>query len=342
MTNDRDLTEDALYRIMYGSIAFQMLYAASELGVFAYLAANPGASPRQVGDAAGLKDYPCDILLTGLRGLRLITDDGSGLRNHPLVERSFVAGEDGRHLPFIHEVVNPGMSAFIDALRASDNVGLRHFPGPGTSLYDRLEQHPDKLRLLHEHLYATMKATMADLVGTGELSGARHILDVAGGTGSNALEIAFHHPEVEVTIVDLPKVVAEAEQKVAAHGFGKRIRVHACDVFNEALPSGADVALLAHMLPIWSPEENQNLLRRVYEALPPGGKVLLYDPMQNDDRDGPDYPVLFPAYYLTLASGHGNFYPRFRYQEWMRAAGFTGIRTYDGLAVTHVLQVGTK
>ncbi|TCO56077.1 methyltransferase [Actinocrispum wychmicini] len=342
MAAGRGVTEDELYRIMYGAIAFEMLHAGWAVGVFDHLGRHPGATTAQVAEALGLQRYPCDVLVTGLRGLELVLGDDSGLSNSPLVEQCFVQGEDGRHLPFVHDIVNPGISDFIGAVRAGANVGLRHFPGDGTSLYDRLEHDPDKLKVLHDHLRATSDATLADLVRTGVLADSRHLLDIGGGTGTNAIALAKHYPDLRITLLDLDNVVAEAADNIARHGLADRVDVHACDVFADPLPTGADTALLAHMLPIWSPEADRKLLRNVCSALPDNGKVLLFDPLQNDQRDGPDYAILFPAYYLAIASGHGTFYSWSTYEEWMREAGFTRFQRFPGLAVAHGLHAGWK
>jgi SAM-dependent methyltransferase len=320
-----------------------MLYAGSELGVFDHLSRHPGATAAQVAESTGIQQYPCDILLTGLRGLGMVLDDDAGLANAPLIESNYARGGDGKHLPFVQHVVNPGMAAFIDSVRQGANVGLDHFPGEGTSLYDRLESDPVKLRYLHEHLRATSEVTLAGLIGTGALEGSRHILDVGGGTGSNAIGLAKRYPNLRLTLVDLAGVVGAAAENIAAAGLSDRIDVAACDVFNEPLPvTDADTALVAHMLPIWSPDANQKLLRKIHDVLPENGRVLLFDPVQNDDRDGPDYAILFPAYYLTIASGRGTFYPSQTYEEWMRTAGFRDFTRYGGLAVSHGLHVGRK
>jgi ubiquinone/menaquinone biosynthesis C-methylase UbiE len=328
---------------MYGSIAFQLLYAGSELGVFDYLSRSPGATAAQVAQAAGIQPYPCDILLTGLRGLGMVVGDDSGLRNAPLIESNYARGGDGKHLPFIQHVVNPGMAAFIESVKQCANLGLDHFPGDGTTLYDRLESDPVKLRYLHEHLRATSEVTLADLIGTGVLESAQHVLDVGGGTGSNAIALAKRYPHLRITLIDLAGVVGAAEENIHAAGLADRIGVAACDVFAEPLPvTGADTALVAHMLPIWSPDANQKLLRKIHDVLPENGQVLLFDPVQNDNRDGPDYAILFPAYYLTIASGRGTFYPSHTYEEWMRTAGFSNFERFSGLAVSHGLHVGRK
>ncbi|ONI86903.1 hypothetical protein ALI144C_09595 [Actinosynnema sp. ALI-1.44] len=342
MSAGSEITEDQLYRIMYGSIAFEMLHAASELGVFDCLARTPGAGTLDVGEAIGLDPYPCDILMTGLRGLGLVLGDESGMSNAPLVDQCFVKGEDGRHLPFIHDIVNPGMREFIAAARQSANLGLEHFPGNGDSLYDRLESDPDKLRSLHDHLRATSNAVLADLIRTDVLATSHHLLDIGGGTGTNAITLAKRYPDLRITVLDLEKVVTEAAGNIASHGLSDRIAVQACDVFDDALPTDADTALLAHMLPIWSPEQDRKLIRKVHDALPDEGRILLFDPLQNDERNGPDYAVLFPAYYLTIASGHGTFYSWSTYEDWMREAGFTRFQRFGDLAVAHGLHVGVK
>jgi ubiquinone/menaquinone biosynthesis C-methylase UbiE len=343
MTTDRGITEDQLYRIMYGSIAFQMLYAGSELGIFDHLSRHPGATAAEVAESTGIRPYPCDILLTGLRGLGMIVGNDSGLRNAPLIESNFAQGGDGKHLPFIQHIVNPGMAAFIESVEQGANLGLDEFPANGATLYDRLESDPVKLRYLHEHLRATSEVTLAGLIGTSVFENTRHVMDVGGGTGSNAIALATRYPHLRFTLVDLENVVTAAEENIAAAGLTDRISVTACDVFNEPLPvTDADTALVAHMLPIWSPDANQKLLRKIFEVLPDHGQVLLFDPVQNDDRDGPDYAILFPAYYLTIASGRGTFYPSHTYEEWMRVAGFTDFSRFTGLPVSHGLHIGRK
>jgi SAM-dependent methyltransferase len=342
MSAGPSITEDQLYRIMYGSIAFEMLHAASVLGVFDYLARNPDAGTPDVGEAVGLDPYPCDILMTGLRGLGLVLGDESAMSNAPLADQCFVKGEDGRHLPFIHDVVNPGMREFIAAARQSANRGLDHFPGNGTSLYDRLESDPGKLRSLHDHLRATSDAVLADLIKTDVLATSRHLLDIGGGTGTNAITLANRYPDLHITLLDLEKVTTEAAGNIASHGLSDRIEVLACNVFDDPLPTGADTALLAHMLPIWSPEQDRKLIKKVHDALPGNGRIMLFDPLQNDARNGPDYAILFPAYYLTIASGRGNFYPWSTYEDWMREAGFTRFQRFGDLAVAHGLHVGMK
>jgi hypothetical protein len=150
------------------------------------------------------------------------------------------------------------MSALMPAPKAEANLGPRHFPGSGSSLYERLEIHPDKQFSPHDHLRGTSEQVLVDLVRTDVLAGTRHLLDIAGGTATNAIPLVLRYPDLHITLVDLEKVVAEVAENIAAAGVADRIDVIACDVFTEPLPAvGVDTALLAHMLPIWSPEADR-------------------------------------------------------------------------------------
>ncbi|MFG2883408.1 methyltransferase [Streptomyces sp. NPDC048297] len=337
-----DLTDEGLTLIMYGAVASEMLHAGKELGVFAHLSDHPGSTSRELADAVALDEYPLDILLTGLRGLRLVLGDDSGLRNHPLVEERYVQGKDALHLPFIHDIVNPGIGDFVESLRTSTNAGLRHFPGQGDSLYQRLRSDPGKQRQLHDHIHAISDSAMAGLIKTGALDGCRHLLDVAGGIGRNAITIAKHYPDLKITVVDLPPVVEAAAKNIADHGLTEQISTVACDVFNEPLPTGADSAFLTHVMPLWPAQTNVEILRKVHAVLPQGGNLLLFDAMQNDTRDGPLGTVLFPAYFLSVATGRGNFHPPTAYADWMAEAGFDQVKRFEGLPVDHCLHVGVK
>ncbi|WP_380151492.1 methyltransferase [Kibdelosporangium philippinense] len=328
--------------IMYGAVAFEMLHAGQGLGLFSHLSKHPGCTARELAAAITVDSYPFDVLLTGLRGLKLVLGNDSGLRNHPLVEQRIVQGSEALHLSFVHTIVNPGISDFADSLRRSTNVGLRHFPGRGDTLYRRLENDQGKLRDLHDHLHAISDSAITGLIGTGALDDCRHLLDVAGGTGREAIALAKHYPDLKITLVDLPPVAEAASRNIAAHGLTERITPVACDVFTDPLPTGPDSALITHMLPLWPAETNIELLRKVRTILPENGTVLLFDAMQNDSRDGPLATVLFPAYFLSVATGHGNFYPQSAYAEWLSKAGFDHIGRFGELPGDHCLHTGVK
>jgi ubiquinone/menaquinone biosynthesis C-methylase UbiE len=340
----RELSDDDVDVLIHGHIAFQMLYSAYQLGLFNYLSTHPGATPHQTATAVGLTDYPFAVLLGGLRTLGLITEDSGSLRNALATEKLLVTGSADNRTALLrmhHDLVYPGVGDFLDALRQATNVGLRHFSGTGDTLYARLATQPRLERVLHDGLKALSDVAFSALIKCEVLATSKHLLDIGGGGGSNALALAEAYQYLTITVVDLPSVLDIAAANVAQSSLADRIKLHACDFLTDPLPSGADTVLFAHVFPIFSPEINRGLLAKAHNALPVGGRVLIFNTMQDDTQDGPIMAMLFSAYFLSLASGHGRYYPWEQHERWLQETGFT-VQRYGDMPYSHGLCVGTK
>ncbi|NUS43175.1 MAG: methyltransferase domain-containing protein [Mycobacteriaceae bacterium] len=326
--------------LVYAPNLAQALYAAHELGVFRYLA-DQQATPEAVAEHCGMPLESFEMLLGVLRAMDLVHVGAAGaLELNPAVAPR-LTGDLARHLPFQQEIVYPGLAHLAAALRSGTNSGVAAFPGAGATLYDRLAGTRLE-RILHDHLHATSSEALPGLIGTGALGGVRHLLDIGGGTGTNALAVAHAHPDLEITIVDIPSVVKLASDNIAEHGLSERIHAVAADVFVDRLPGGADAALLAHMLPIFTPGENIALLENLHHNLPDGGKVLIFDPMLDDDEAGPLGSAAHRLYLNCIAAPGARLWSGKSYEEWLRAAGFTEIHRYPGLPAAHGVRIGTK
>ncbi len=91
------------------------------------------------------------------------------------------------------------------------------------------------------------------------------ILDVAGGTGRNALWLASHGRDV--TIVDASDVALDIA-RARADDLGTTVRTIEADLTAEALPAGPwDAILLFHYL-------DRNLFPALHDARRPGGILI--------------------------------------------------------------------
>ena len=93
--------------------------------------------------------------------------------------------------------------------------------------------------------------------------------DVGCAQGGLPVEIARAHPHLTGTGFDLPPVRPVFERYVALHGLGDRLSFRPGDFFADALPA-ADVLVMGHILHDWGLADKKRLLRKAYEALPPG------------------------------------------------------------------------
>ena len=320
-----DLTYDQLVLIAGGHTAFQLLWAGIELGVFTHLSRHPGTSAADIAEAVGLQPQPSRILLTGLTALRLILKDGETYRNSTLVQHLLTPDSPenmSEVLGWQRHIVYPGEVDFTESLRQNRNVGLAHFPGDEPTLYQRLARDPALEKVFQDAMSSLSRSANAMLASQVDFSDIRHLVDAGGGDGTNAIALATAHPNLRVTVFDSPSVCERAAANIEQAGLADRIHTHPGNFFTDAYPEDIDCILFSHILTIWSRENNIALLKRAHDALPDGGRTMIFNMMSNDSGDGPLVSALGSPYFLAIASGEGMLYMWKEYEEFLASAGF--------------------
>ncbi|KAG9453490.1 hypothetical protein H6P81_006394 [Aristolochia fimbriata] len=156
----------------------------------------------------------------------------------------------------------------------------------GSSLWDYAGQRGEVNRLVNEGMASDSRLTVTALIakcGKVVFQGVKSVVDVGGGTGATARALARAFPDLKITVMDLPHVVAEAPKNV-----NDVVQFVAGDMFHHIPP--ADAVFLKWIFHCWSDEESVKILRRCREAIPEkGGKVIIVDmvvdPVNNRDEE---------------------------------------------------------
>jgi ubiquinone/menaquinone biosynthesis C-methylase UbiE len=315
--------------LLFGGPAFfQALVSADRLGLFKSLAAQPGLKLDALSQALGLPDLSVRALVMTTQSLGLvIRDSDGGLRNQPWVTASFAGDtqELSAVLEAYEQLLYRPFGRMEASLKGGTNAGLELIPGPGKTLYERLTAHPALERVFH--------AWMSNLSSQGlpprlvaSLAGCQHVLDVGGGDGTNAVLLARAHPDLHVTVLDLPSVCAQAEERAERESLSGRVRAVSWNIREGDFPSGSDAILFSRIFNIYTAEQNADFVSRAARALPEGGRLVVYPAMvANDDGGGPLSAAYLALYYLCVATGEGRVYAPSEYEQWFRDAGFSAL-----------------
>ena len=133
----------------------------------------------------------------------------------------------------------------------------------------------------------------------------RCILDVAGGTGSLAVQVGLRYPHLRGVVMDLPPVRPFAEEHIRHNGLGDRFTTATADLFSGPYPTGADVVLLGHILHDWGDDLCRTILHHCFDALPPGGVLLICEPVLNEDFSGRRYALMLDLHMLVVSASGG-------------------------------------
>lgn len=164
-------------------------------------------------------------------------------------------------------------------------------------------------------------------------------VDLGSALGEVPVRIAKAHPHLRGIGFDLPAVRESFEANVAEHSLGERLRFHGGDFFVDPVPS-ADVIILGHVLHDWDQSRRDLLISRVYDALPDGGLLLIYEALIDDDRDQNVVALLMSLNMLVDTPVGANFTGA-ECTQWLRRAGFSEV-SVESLAEPDSLVVAVK
>ncbi len=304
----------ALFDICAGFVYAQTLSACVTLDIFEILAARP----LPVEYLATRCDVPAcnlEILLNAAVSLRLLQRDGQAYRLGPL--GAALRGNPGIAAMVAHHQLFYGdLSDPVALLRGQSDPALRKFwPYHGSA----------GAAVAYSSLMAASQPMVAgEILRAYPFAKHKIIMDVAGGDGSFLRLLAAQTPDLQLRLFELPAVAAQARVAFARDGGAGKAEVFEGDFSVDGLPEGADLITLIRVLHDHSDARAKILLKAAYNALPPGGALLLAEPMAGTKGAEPVGDAYFGFYLLAMGSGRAR-----RPQEIMRLlaeTGFSGAR----------------
>jgi len=307
LDNVRDIS-----RIAYGFMASKVLFAALDLDLFGLLAAAPKTAEDLAHDT-GLLRSRLEILLTACVGLGLLVKRADTYANAPASQNYLVRSAPsyfGDYYRFqIDRQIYPAFEHLPQALRGRRAEFYRLMDDPQEALSFSRGQHAGSL------------GPAIVLARTVDLTGARHLLDVGGGSGAFSITLCRRFPELHATILDFPSVQAAAAAFIDEAGMNERIGFTPGDARIAEWPAGQDVVLLSYLLSAVSARGVDQLLERAFAALTPGGRIVVHDFMVDDDGSGPVTAALWLVNALLIDPDVARLSPGFL-EARLRARGF--------------------
>ena len=310
---------DALFEVVSGFVRSQALLALVDLRLLHRLAEEPADTATlaqfsdlgpdrmaillQAGAALKLLRRRSDIWHLSPRGAAFLTVPGleAMVRHHPVLYRDLTDP-----VAFFRGQTQPELAAFWP-----------YVFGAGGATDPAVTAHYSALMSDSQGLVA------ADTLRLVDFRPFRHLMDVGGGTGAFLAIVAQACPALKLTLFDLPAVVAGVPRDLV-----RRLTILPGSFRDDPLPTGADAISLIRVLYDHSDSTVATLLRAVHDALPPGGTVVISEPMSGGLRPDPATDVYFSIY--TLAMQTGRTRSATEIAAFLRQAGFDAPQSHPG------------
>jgi demethylspheroidene O-methyltransferase len=172
---------------------------------------------------------------------------------------------------------------------------------------------------------ASQSLVAEDIIEAYPFRAHRVVMDVGGGDGTFLTRLAAHAPQLRLILFDLPSVAAQAEARFAREGLSGRASAVGGDAAAGPLPQGADLITLVRVLHDHDDAKVLAILTQARKALPPGGILLIAEPMAGIKGAEAMADAYFGFYLLAMGSGRARTSGELRLL--LEQAGFNDIST---------------
>ena len=274
-----------LWDVICWTIGTRAVIAAQRLKLFPLL----GERPRTLEEICGslsIAPRPAQAMLSACASLGLVKPSGGRFSLTPVAEDYLLPTSPtyfGRFLDFAM-IVNEGLYS-LQTVQKALATGQAQVYGTG-ELFKSHEEQAALMRgfteMMHDHSIGNA-LVWPDKV---DLSSTRLMLDVAGGSGAHSIGATRRWPKLQALVFEIPPVCPVTEEFAARYGLSDRIRTQPGDMWKDPFPK-ADLHFYADIFHDWPPEKCRFLAKKSFDALEPGGRIILHEMLFDDDKSGP-------------------------------------------------------
>lgn len=298
----------------------KVMFAAVQLGVFDALCSG-SASAESIAKRLECHAGAMQALLEGCVSLGLLECQKDQFSNTASTVKYLTSSSPDRmtgYITYSNNVMWNLLSHLEDAVRTGENQWHRTF-GTDGPIFSGFYRTPEAMNEFQMGMHGYGMITSPVLVKAFDLSRFHCMCDLGGATGHWVIAACEHYPHLSGIVFDIPNAVQLAETMVAKSPASIRLSTISGDFFTDPLPK-ADLYALGRILHDWSKDKIRHLLKRIYDALPSGGALLLGEKLIDEDRSGPSWALTQSLIMLVCTEGKER--SASEYEALLREAGF--------------------
>jgi ubiquinone/menaquinone biosynthesis C-methylase UbiE len=274
--------------IAHGMWALQALRSAVDLNIFAPMEKGP-ADTASIAAAIDGDRRSVEVLLDALAGLELLRKENG----------EYSLSEDARI--YLLPTSELYLGKYIKMNEQIDNMwrGLADTirtgrPATAVNTDDKAQEFfPALTEAIFPLSFASAQQVSQNLKVSQMPSGTR-VLDLAAGAATWSIPMALDNAGLRVDALDFPAILSVTKKFVEKYGVADRYGYIQGNWRNVSWQKDAyDIVILGHILHSEGAELSKQLLKRCFDTLKPGGKIIVAEFITNDERNGPAMSMLF-------------------------------------------------
>lgn len=291
---NHSLDPEIIHKIGTGFMASAALFTAIDLGLFDVI----GEEPTTAGEAAAKLNLDLkhiEKLLVALTALKLVRKKGQKFSCAPVTQRYLVSKSPsffGNYYRLQSYVLYyPEFARLPQLIRDKKPMVAASWPD--------IMNNPERARTFILGQHSASLGGGRHMARIFDYSKHKRMIDLAGGSGAYSIAAVQKNPDLMSVIMDFPNVLAVTKEIVNDLGLSHRISTLPGDITKDHWPNG-DLVLISLIFSAFTPETQEDILKRAYKSLSSGGSIVIHDFLYNNNKSGPLISVL---YHLTGLDG---------------------------------------
>jgi len=314
---NKKLSPEKILEMNWAYAKTSVLASAVELGIFTHID-HGKKTVEQIAKAAKSNRSGTERLLNALVGLGLVNKNKAGIFSLKPESAAFlVLGKPG----YLGDMSVHSLQLGRTWLNLTQSVRSGK---PHNIIMDQKDNAEDAMPRLVRGLFQ-MNYPCAKFAAS--YLKAKHkkisdILDVASGSGVWSIAIVEEFKAARVTALDFPEILAITREFVNRHKLSSRYKYSSGDLRDiDFGDERFDLIILGHICHSEGKIHTQQVIKKSFRALRPGGTLLVAEFLLNNDKTGPLMPLLF-ALNMLLNTDEGDVFTTNELKRWIIDAGF--------------------
>lgn len=314
-------TAEDVSQIAFGFMASKALFAGLHIDVFTRLTDSP-KSAAAIARETGVPANRVTTLLTALTSIGLVDRNDETYSNAPAAEQFLSRESKYEFGDYLRYQIDQQMYPFLSQLNEVIEGSL---DPDAVDSYQHWMSDAEQASIYSEAQHAGSLGPGRTLARLVDLSEARSLLDVGGGTGAMSIRLLQAYSELVSTIIDFPNVSEIGWRFVTEAGMVDRIRYIPGNALQAEWPKEQDAILMSYLFSGIPGSEVPRLIEYAFDCLAAGGHMMVHDFMVEDDRTGPPMAALWQLQHMAFTPDARSVTPGWL-QTKLEETGFTDIR----------------
>ena len=330
-----ELTETAedVSSIAFGFMASKALFAGLHIDVFSYLA-DGSKTTEEIASETDIPKNRVETLMTALNSIGLVDYENNKYANSPAANAFLSRSSKYEFGDYLRYQIDQQMYPFLGQLNEVLDGSLA---ADAVDSYQHWMSDPEQAALYSNSQHAGSLGPGRSIARMVDLTGAKSLLDVGGGTGAMTIRLLEVNPGLMSTIIDFPNVSEIGWRFITEANMVDRVRYIPSNALAVEWPKEQDAILMSYLFSGVPGKEVPRLVNYAFDCLAPGGSFMVHDFMVKDDRTGPPMAALWQLQHMAFTPDAHSVTAGWLKNE-MTKVGFTNIQDDQTIpSLTHLV-----